>query len=346
MENSQKSYYENIEHIIIENIKEAQSSIHIAVAWFTSGPIKNALLRAKRNRPDLIIEIVVDGNDVNERYFMNTGAEFITAGIVIHKNWKSDFLHRKFTIIDGRTTLNGSYNYTNNARSNAENLNVIINENFAQVHLRVFKRMTNENYFDENMKLLLDYPLFAQKLISTYYPFKRQQYNKYKEKIVIGQCFTHNVGDYDKIAYMPGFIFNTKFKFDRKLRDHEFPLPISKTGIKDWIGGRDEMMIIDSHYGLEEYYHEIGERLDEYRKSFEAFFKIRVDSTHSYEQLKACIESDVDIIKEDRLWSDNFALFMDDHILEKVFVAIPVAENDYWIDFLNDVRKWSVERND
>lgn len=329
MENFPKTYFNNIEQLIIDKIGQANVSIHIAVAWFTSGPIKQALLKAKQYKPKITIEVVVDDNEVNEKYFLNTEAEFVEAGIVIHKNWRPNFLHRKFMVLDRNTTLIGSYNFTNKARSNAENIAIVESENFSQVHIRLFKRMTDENYFDENMQLLLDYPKFAQNLISTYYPFKRKDYTKFKDKIVIGQCYTYDVGNYDEIAYTPGLIFNAKYKLDKKLREHEFPLPISKNGIKNWIGSRDQMMIIDSYRELEEYYDQINDRLDEYQEYFDQFFKILIESTYSYNQLKAYIESDIDIIKEERLWADNFALFLDNKILNMAFELMPLAENEY-----------------
>ncbi|ATP55542.1 hypothetical protein CPT03_03225 [Pedobacter ginsengisoli] len=339
METKQRSYFENIESLIIERIRSAQSSIYIAVAWFTSSPIKDALLQVKNKRPEITIEVVVDDNDVNKKYFLNTQSDFLNAGILIHRNWKADFLHRKFMVIDDLTTLTGSYNYTRKAKFNAENLNETIDVNFAQVHFRVFRRMTDESYFDENMQLLLDYPLFAQKLLSTYFSFSKAQYNSYKNKIVIGDCFTHDVGDYDELSYYPGFIFNRKYKFDTKLRDHEFPLPINKSVIKNWIGSRNQIMIIESYREYPESWDEISDRLEEYEISFEKFYKNRLESTYTYEQLKDCIERDVDIIVEDRIWSDNFALFMDDNIIDAAFDKMPEAENNYWNDFAIEVEK-------
>lgn len=334
METKQKSYFENIEPLIINRILSAEVSIYIAVAWFTSTPIKDALLRAKDKRQEIIIEVIVDDNEVNKKYFLNTQNEFLNAGIIIQKNWKRDFLHRKFMVIDGHTTLTGSYNYTRKAKFNAENLNETIDINFARVHIRVFKRMTDESYFDENMQLLLDYPLFAQKLLSTYFPFKKMQYIRYKNKIVIGDCFTHNVGDYDQLTYYPGFIFNKKYKFDKKLINNEFALPISKSVVKNWIGSRNQMLIIDSYREYPEYYHEINDRLEENEKSFEEFYKIRLESTYTYQQLKMHIERDVDIIVEERLWPDNFGLFLDDRILDSTFANMTDAENHYFTDFM------------
>lgn len=339
MESRQRSYFGNIESLIIDRILTAQASIYIAVAWFTSTQIKEALLRAKNKRKEIIIEVVVDDNEINKNYFLNTQSEFLNAGILIHRNWKCDFLHRKFMVIDGHTTLTGSYNYTRKAKFNAENLNETVDFTFARVHIRVFKRMTDESYFDENMQLLLEYPLFAQKLLSTYFPFKKIQYYRYKNKIVIGDCFTHNVGDYDQLSYYPGFIFNKKCKFDKKLKNPEFSLPISKLAVKNWIGSRNQLLIIDSYREYPEYYHEINDKLEEYEKSFEEFYKIRLESTYTYRQLKLYIESDVDIIVEDRLWSDNFALFLDDRILDSAFANINDAENHYWTDFMGEFGK-------
>lgn len=329
-----KTYQENLEKLIIDNIDKARSSIYIVMAWFSSTPIKEALIKAKTKHSSLTIAIVVDENDINKKYFYNSAEKFNACGITTYKKIDDRFLHRKFMVIDEHITLVGSYNYSNNARYNLENITLIKDELIGAVHIRNFKRLTNPGYRDENIRLLFEHPEFAQQILSTYYPFSKQEYALYKDKILLGDCFTYDNGYYDEISFIAGFMFNPKWKFDKKLRDHEFALPISKDFIKEWIGSRNDNRTIDSYRDYVHLYHEINNELENNQKGLDVLFEGIIDTTYTYNVLKEKILKGLDLIVEDRLWSDNFGLFIDETIVRELFDGFPVVEKSYhWLEF-------------
>lgn len=232
-------------------------------------------------------------------------------------------------VIDGCVTLLGSYNFTNKARRNAENLALIKNCRFADVHKRVFRSMTDDAYTDENIQLLFEFPLFAQRLISAHYPFNRAQYRKYQSKIINGRCFTYDNGYYDEIGYEPGFIFNPKCRMNRKLVAGELGLPVTKEKIKNWITGRNETLILSGYRDFPDLWDEIGEQLDINSDVVELLFQTMFDHTYNYEELKSLISEELNIIKEDRLWPDNFGLFLNDRLIDQLFDLFPAVQNDY-----------------
>lgn len=329
-----KTYQENLEELIIDNINKARNSIYIVMAWFTSTPIKEALVKAKSRHSGLSVEIVVDDNDVNKKYFYNSVGAFNECGIVTHRKIGNRFLHRKFMVVDEHITLVGSYNYSNKAKYNLENITLIMDQFIGIVHIRNFKRLTDPHYRDENIRLLFEHQEFAQQILSTYYPFSRQEYTLYKDKILLGDCFTYDNGYYDEISFTAGFIFNSKCKFDKRLKNHEFVLPVRKECIKAWIEGRNDNRTIDSYREYVHLYHEINSELENNQKALDMLFERIIDTTYSYDILKKKITKGLDLIVEDRLWSDNFGLFMDETIVKDLFKGFPVVEKNYhWLDY-------------
>lgn len=323
------AHFEGIESMLLEQIENAEHSIHIVMAWLTSKAVKEALLWAKRDDPGIQIVIVVDDNEINDGYFYNTKQEFEECGILLKQKVDKRFLHRKFMVVDEKITLIGSYNYTRKAKYNAENISIIENEHISKVHLRIFKALTDATYRDENIDLLFEFPLFAQKLLSTYYPFNRGQFKKYYSQLFLGYCFTHFNGYYNEVTYFPGFIFNPNCRLDKKLISTEFDLPVSKRGIKNWTQSRNANVVIDSYKDYPELWDEINDALKIANTGTKRQFKTVISSTHTYNQLKKLINDEVDIIKEDRLWHDNFQPFLDEQTVDELFLNFPIVSKDY-----------------
>mgnify|MGYP006151491329 CR=1 FL=1 len=199
----------------------------------------------KNNNPSIEIIIVVDENEINKQYFMNSKSIFDDVGIQVRKKETSRFLHNKFMVIDESITITGSYNYSKKANINLENIVVIECSKFSSNYSRIFECLTNGDYIDENIKLLFENLKFAQQLLSAYYPFNKSEYLKYKDKIEMGDCFTHENGLFDEIKYYPGFIFNSKISYVKNIESSfEFSLPIEKRMIKSWVESRNKNLII------------------------------------------------------------------------------------------------------
>ena len=106
---------------ILRIIDSADSSIQIAVSWFTDEVILRKLLDKATTRR---IEILVSADEMNllrHNYFRL----LISKGVLVKKIGSSspldgDFMHSKFIIIDKQTAFGGSYNFTSNAATNYE----------------------------------------------------------------------------------------------------------------------------------------------------------------------------------------------------------------------------------
>lgn len=106
-----KEIYARIE----SELKEAQTEILVAAAWFTDDELFDILL--EKATIGLNVEVIIADNQENEKLdfslLTSRGAEVIKI-----KNVGYGMMHQKFCIIDRKTALHGSYNWSINAKKN------------------------------------------------------------------------------------------------------------------------------------------------------------------------------------------------------------------------------------
>lgn len=339
-------YTKNIEQVILDNFEKSKKSIVIVVAWFTNKKIVERLIQLKRRNESLSIKILVDENEINQQYFFNLYFERLTeVGIEIKRQKIAKFNHNKFSIIDEEIIMTGSYNYTQRANTNHENIIVDINKRIANYYTRVFRFFSEEKYIDENIELLFGDFHFANELISSYYPFSRKLFSKIKDKITLGLCFTHENGLYNEISYEPGLIFNPKFKLHTQLNNiikrqnsneisldfiesdltQEFPLPISKDTIlsykissfNDCIHSSHQDIAIANKNGIN--YEELSKDFEKTELELTKYYTRRFQNSFSKLELKEILKGNIDIIIEDYIWINNFAPFLNDEIVAEIY---------------------------
>ena len=107
---------------VVENVGRAKSTVLVQAYSFTSAPIARALVDAKKR--GVKVEVILDKSQKTEKY---SGADFLLhEGVPTFIDSKHAIAHNKIMVIDSRTVLTGSFNFTTAAeRENAENLLVI-----------------------------------------------------------------------------------------------------------------------------------------------------------------------------------------------------------------------------
>lgn len=120
-----KAYFQNIETVLIEKITTAESEIRIAVAWLNNTKVFDTLIK-KANKTSVSLIISNDVNNYNNgidfQQFIETGG-----ALYLHANKK--LMHNKYAILDNKTVITGSYNFTFGAEFlNYENL-IVIDDN-------------------------------------------------------------------------------------------------------------------------------------------------------------------------------------------------------------------------
>lgn len=107
---------------IIREVGRAEKSIRVQAYSFTCQKIAKALLDAKGRGVD--VEAIVDKSNVTSRY---SAAKYLKySGVPVLIDAEHAIAHNKIIIIDERTVITGSFNFSTSAEErNAENLLVI-----------------------------------------------------------------------------------------------------------------------------------------------------------------------------------------------------------------------------
>lgn len=329
----------------MDNFDEAISSIKISVAWFTNKKLINKLISLKKEKR-ILIRILVDDNEINNKYFHELFADDLQKhDIQIEKLNLQKFNHTKFSIIDNKTVITGSYNYTNKANKNLESIIVVENQKIARYYDRIFRSFTEYGYIDKNIDVLLENHSFANKLISAYYPFTRKLMGYLEDKLHLGYCFTHFNGYYNEISYDAGLIFNPKWKYHKGLKKfqeksknndisisdihsdlhQEFPLPVSKSLITSFKIDEINDFNFQTTYEIANYklddidFEHLSETFESNEKALLKFYKSKFKNIFTVGELDDLIKNEVDLIKEEYIWINNFAPFLNEKIVRRIY---------------------------
>lgn len=151
-----KLFDENIEEVIIKNIREAKKEIYVAMAWFTSKTLMNELSSLKRRGINVKVMISdAEANDRNGNFNKLSAACNELKKIVIPKRENKKYnnlMHNKYCIIDNKKVIDGSYNWSNNAKYNLEHIIVIESKTVAKMYKYSFDKIYDDpQYYGFNI---------------------------------------------------------------------------------------------------------------------------------------------------------------------------------------------------
>lgn len=133
------SYFEEIEKQIISKIRSSQSSVFVAVAWFTNQLLFDSLTDAIKNNVAVKVLILDDILNRNE-FGLDFGVLSKLGADVRFARSDSGTMHNKFCIIDN-LVITGSYNWTYNASRNNENILVTDEKSVVESYREEFDRL-------------------------------------------------------------------------------------------------------------------------------------------------------------------------------------------------------------
>ena len=121
----------------MEEIGAARSEILVQAYSFTSAPIAKALVDAFKR--GVKVAVILDKSQRSQRY---TSATFLAnARISTFIDERHAIAHNKVIIIDGKTTITGSFNFTKAAQErNAENLCIIYSREISDAYKENWRR--------------------------------------------------------------------------------------------------------------------------------------------------------------------------------------------------------------
>lgn len=119
-------YFTGIRDVILAELSNAKQRIRVAVAWFTSHHLFDAV--CQRVKDGLQVELIILNDPINNWTEGLNFQEFIELGKAKGNSWLyfsnvgDRLLHHKFCLVDDAVLLNGSYNWTYYAEGrNTEN---------------------------------------------------------------------------------------------------------------------------------------------------------------------------------------------------------------------------------
>lgn len=118
----------NCTELIVREIGQAQRQVLVQAYSFTSPPIAQALVAAKRR--GIEVQVILDKSQLTERY--GSGDFLSHAGIPVLIDDPPGLAHNKVMVIDGQKVITGSFNFTRAAQDrNAENVLILRDEALA-----------------------------------------------------------------------------------------------------------------------------------------------------------------------------------------------------------------------
>ena len=128
--------------IIVSAINQAKSTIKIQAYSFTSKPITKALINAHQRGLNVIA--ILDKSNTHEKYSQMSAIS--RAGIPVYIDSKVRIAHNKVIILDGTTTITGSFNFSWSAEHrNAENVLMITDKRLAADYVRNFNNRLKQS---------------------------------------------------------------------------------------------------------------------------------------------------------------------------------------------------------
>ena len=120
---------------IVSAINSAESTIDVQAYGFTSASIVKALLQAQKR--GVKVTAIVDKSNATHTYSAIT--VLMNNHIPVMIDSKVAIAHNKVMIIDDKTVVTGSFNFTKSAQTrNAENVLIITDQQLAQAYLNNF----------------------------------------------------------------------------------------------------------------------------------------------------------------------------------------------------------------
>ncbi|RAU84062.1 phospholipase D-like domain-containing protein [Pontibacter arcticus] len=170
-------HFVNIREVIIREIKRSEESIKIAMAWFTDKELFDALLERSKKK-SIKIELILNNDAININSEIQFEHLFVYGGNVYFPTNEEKLMHNKFCIIDSKKVLNGSFNWTNKANYNNENLTIYDDVDFAAKFINEFESLKRASYSIEKLLDIEELQRFKEEEILTINELKKRAFNR------------------------------------------------------------------------------------------------------------------------------------------------------------------------
>jgi len=158
-----QAYFQNIRKHIKNELTTAKHSIYVAVAWFTDRHLFKLL--CDRAKEGLDVQIIVMDDDITRNCSINYhDIENFGGKLYQISSTFGTLMHNKFCVIDEKTIITGSYNWSMKAASNHENITITTDaESLALTFIAEFKKI-KETYHGKDPLKTIDFSIVNKRL--------------------------------------------------------------------------------------------------------------------------------------------------------------------------------------
>lgn len=135
------THFENHKQIIENELLKANEQVYIAVAWINFKEYENIFLQLLERKIELNIICSDNRQNRSHQEVIDRLKEKQAKIKLLEMPQARNHMHHKFAIIDKKTIINGSFNWSPNATKSFENLMIIDNLKEAQKFIEEFKKL-------------------------------------------------------------------------------------------------------------------------------------------------------------------------------------------------------------
>ena len=128
--------------MIVDTIATAKKTLLVQAYSFTSAPIAKAVVDAKKRGID--VKVILDKSQFSQKY--SSSKFLMSQNIPVWDDSKVAIAHNKVMVIDSKTVITGSFNFTKSAQNkNAENVIVISDSTLAKKYSENWNNRLNKS---------------------------------------------------------------------------------------------------------------------------------------------------------------------------------------------------------
>ena len=149
------AYFEDIQSHLIDELVKAQSEIVIAVPWLTDRKLFDLI--CSQSRKGIRVQLLLMQDDINRSCRIPFHVLEASGGELYWAPDNGRLMHNKFVVIDLKTVIIGSYNWSKKAQTNDENITVITgNLELASQYFKTHQKILRDLGYHSSLKLGLD----------------------------------------------------------------------------------------------------------------------------------------------------------------------------------------------
>ncbi|MBD0405471.1 phospholipase D-like domain-containing protein [Flammeovirga sp. EKP202] len=131
-------HFEEIQQQFLHVLDQAKYTIWVTVAWFTNKKLFQKLIEKKRQ--GINVQAIVLDDEINQKHGFNYEEHFETKRFM-KMGLYENIMHNKFCIIDLKTVIHGSYNWTEKANYNKETISIETSRELAEKYATEFMKL-------------------------------------------------------------------------------------------------------------------------------------------------------------------------------------------------------------